>query len=143
MKNVSLKSILLTASFLLIHTDFSVYSTLNTINELFGLMRLIYCATHIELISYKRYFQCTIFNDDYLSIPEHPGSQEYLFHEIPEIKVVKKHIFYMIRLIESQSVNPECILNKWQLRDHFTSFAFKFWICPRFSIWLKWRKSIF
>ena len=42
---------------------------------------------------YKKYswfhikgtFSVHSFNDDYLSIPEHPGSQEYLFHEIPGI----------------------------------------------------------
>ena len=28
------------------------------------------------------------FNDDYLSIPERPGSYKYLFHEIPVIRVV-------------------------------------------------------
>ena len=32
----------------------------------------------------------TVFNDEYLSIPERPGSLEYLFHEIPGITVLSK-----------------------------------------------------
>ena len=31
----------------------------------------------------KGTFSVHSFNDDYLSIPERPGSYKYLFHEIP------------------------------------------------------------
>ena len=33
----------------------------------------------------KGTFSVHSFNDDYLSIPERPGSYKYLFHEIPVI----------------------------------------------------------
>ena len=49
----------------------------------------------IGSLSYRRFhekgtFSVHSFNDNYLSIPERPGSYKYLFHEIPVILVNNK-----------------------------------------------------
>ena len=44
----------------------------------------------------KSTFSVHSFNDDYLSIPERPGSLEYLFHEIPGNICWKTYIKNMI-----------------------------------------------
>ena len=48
----------------------------------------------------KGTFSVHSFNDDYLSIPERPGSYKYLFHEIPVTRIVIKPFtaFYSFNL---------------------------------------------
>ena len=54
-------------------------------------------------------FSVHSFNDDYLSIPERPGSYKYLFHEIPVIIKAGK----VVRLLQDLGVSDIAISCKF------------------------------
>ena len=55
-----------------------------------------FCYSYFNI---KGTFSVQLFNDDYLSIPEHPGSQEYLFNKISGMLLFSQYLNNLFILI--------------------------------------------